>query len=213
VLTTDVIVKAVEEIKAKSEKRKFNQSLDLAINLNLDMSKAENRLNEEFSLPNGRGKPVKVGVIAEGELALQAKKVADLVITREELEEFAKNKKAAKKIVEEHDFFIAQTDLMPLIGRYLGTVMGPRGKMPKSIPVNAPIAPAVERLKRTVRIRTKEKPVLHVCVGTEDMEDKKLIENIEAVLKFLERKLEKGFASIKSAYLKTTMGPSVKIGV
>ncbi|MDI6654550.1 MAG: 50S ribosomal protein L1, partial [Candidatus Hydrothermarchaeota archaeon] len=129
------------------------------------------------------------------------------------LEELAKNKKAAKKIVEEHDFFIAQTDLMPLIGRYLGTVMGPRGKMPKPIPVNAPIAPAVERLKRTVRIRTKDKPVLHVCVGTEDMEDKKLIENIEAVSKFLERKLEKGFASIKSLYLKTTMGPSVKITV
>ncbi|MFH1774169.1 MAG: 50S ribosomal protein L1 [Methanobacteriota archaeon] len=212
-LTTDAIAKAVGEVKGKSEKRKFVQSLDLAINLNLDMSKPENRLNEEFSLPNGRGKPVKVGVIAEGELALQAKKVADLVITREDLEELAKNKKAAKKIVEEHDFFIAQTDLMPLIGRYLGTVMGPRGKMPKPIPVNAPIAPAVERLKRTVRIRTKEKPVLHVCVGTEDMEDKKLIENIEAVLKFLERKLEKGFTSINSVYLKTTMGPSVKIGV
>ncbi|MDI6654551.1 MAG: 50S ribosomal protein L1, partial [Candidatus Hydrothermarchaeota archaeon] len=80
VLTTDAIAKAVGEVKGKSEKRKFVQSLDLAVNLNLDMSKPENRLDEEFSLPNGRGKPVKIGVIAEGELALQAKKVADLVI-------------------------------------------------------------------------------------------------------------------------------------
>lgn len=212
-LTTDAIAKTVGEVKAKSKKRKFAQSLDLAINLDLDMSKPENRLNEEFPLPNERGKPVKVGVIAEGELALQAKKVADLVITREDLEELAKNKKAAKKIIEEHDFFVAQTDLMPLIGKYLGTIIGPRGKMPKPIPVNAPVQQAVERLRRTVRIRTKEKPVLHVCVGTEDMEDKKLTENIEAVLKFIERKLERGLAGIKSVYLKTTMGPSVKIGV
>lgn len=212
-LTTDAIAKTVGEVKAKSKKRKFVQSLDLAINLHLDMSKPENRLNEEFSLPNGRGKPVKVGVIAGGELALQAKKVADLVITKEDLEELAKNKKSAKKIIEEHDFFVAQTDLMPLIGKYLGTVMGPKGKMPKPIPDNAPVQQVVERLKRTVRVRTKEKPVLHVSVGTEEMEEKKLTENIEAVLKFLERKLERGFASIKSIYLKTTMGPGVKIDV
>lgn len=213
VLTTDAIAKTVGEVKANSKKRKFVQSLDLAINLDLDMSKPENRLNEEFPLPNERGKPVKVGVIAEGELALQAKKVADRVITKGDLEELAKNKKAAKKIVEEYDFFIAQTDLMPLVGKYLGTVMGPRGKMPKPIPVNAPVQQVVERLKRTVRIRTKEKPVIHVTVGTEDMEDKKLVENIEAVLKFLEQKLERGLAGIESVYLKTTMGQSIKIGV
>lgn len=212
-LTTDAIAKAVGEVKAKSKKRKFVQGIDLAINLSLDMSKPENRLNEELSLPNGRGKAVKVGVIAEGELALQAKKVADKVVTKEDLEELAKNKKAAKKIVEEHDFFIAQSDLMPLIGKHLGTVMGPRGKMPKPIPINAAIGPVVERLKKTVRIRTKEKPVLHISVGTEEMEEKKLTENIEAVLKFLERKLERGFASIKSVYLKTTMGQSVKLDV
>lgn len=213
VLTTDAIAKTVGEVKANSKKRKFVQSLDLAINLDLDMSKPENRLNEEFPLPNERGKPVKVGVIAEGELALQAKKVADRVITKGDLEELAKNKKAAKKIVEEYDFFVAQTDLMPLVGKYLGTVMGPRGKMPKPILVNASVQQVVERLKRTVRIRTKEKPVIHVTIGTEEMEDKKLVENIEAILKFLEQKLERGLARIKSVYLKTTMGQSVKIGV
>jgi large subunit ribosomal protein L1 len=207
------ILKALREVKEKQKERRFLQSIDLAVNLNLDMSKPENRLNEEVLLPNGRGKKVKVAVIAGGELALQAKKVADRVITKEELAELAKDKKLAKKLAREVDFFIAQADMMPLIGKTLGPVLGPRGKMPKPVPVNADIAPIVGRLRKTVRLRTKDKPVIHVAVGTEKMEDKKLAENVEAVMRFLERKLEKGYGNIKSVYLKSTMGPSVKIEV
>lgn len=205
------ISKALREVKEKGKKRKFLQSIDLVVNLNLDMSKPENRLNEDLLLPNGRGKGVKVAVIAEGELAHQAKKVADKVITKEELEELAKDKKAAKKLVRGIEFFIAQADMMPLVGKTLGTVLGPGGKMPKPVPVNADIAPVVERLRKTVRLRTKDNPVLHVMVGTEKMGDKKVAENVEALMHFLERKLEKGYSNIKSVYLKTTMGPSVKI--
>ena len=208
---TDDVLKAIKEAKEKQKKRGFTQSIDLAINLGIDASKPENRLNEEVILPAGRGREIKVAVVAEGELALQAKKVADRVITREELSELAKDKKEAKKLAKEYEFFIAQADMMPLVGKTLGTVLGPRGKMPKPVPANADIAPLVERLRRTVRIRTKDKPVLHVGVGTEDMDEAKVAQNVEAVMRLLERKLEKGYDDIKSVYLKTTMGPSVKV--
>ena len=213
-ITTEGVLKAVGGLKASSPKRKFRQSVDLALTLKeLDMSKPENRINEELVLPNGRGKEIKVGVIADGELALQAKKVADTVIMREELEELAKDKKAAKKLANGHDFFVAQSDMMSMIGKTLGPVLGPRGKMPKPIPANAQIAPVVERLKKTVRIKTKEKPTIHVVVAMEDMEEKQLAENIETVLRFIERKLERGMENVRSVYIKTTMGPGAKVEV
>ncbi|NOZ59583.1 MAG: 50S ribosomal protein L1 [Euryarchaeota archaeon] len=213
-MTTEKIVRAVGEARKASKKRNFTQSFDLAINLrDVDMSKPENRLSEEVVLPKGRGKPVKVAVIAGDELALAAKEHADLVITKEELEELAKDKKKAKKLANDIDFFIAQAELMPTIGRFLGPVLGPRGKMPKPVPPNAPIAAIVERLRRTVRLRTKDKPVIHVAVGSEEMSDEEIAQNVEAVLSHLERKLDKGMGNIKSVYIKTTMGPSVRVEV
>jgi|Deesub1362A_J573_1020465.scaffolds.fasta_scaffold00005_108 large subunit ribosomal protein L1 len=207
------ISRAVKEVKEKSKKRNFTQSIELAINLkDMDLNKPENRINEEIVLPNGRGKQVKICVIGEDELALQAKKIADKVITKEELESLAGKKREARKLAEEMDFFISPTNLMALVGKSLGPILGPRGKMPKPIPPGAPLQPLVDRLRKTVRIRTKENPVIHVPVGTENMEDKKIVENIEAVLGFIERKLEKGYNNIKSVYLSTTMGPSVKVG-
>jgi len=213
-LTTDAIAKTVGEVKAKAKKRNFVQSVDLAINLkDIDLKKPENRINEELALPKGRGKKLKVAVIADGEMALQAKEVADRVITKEELEELAKDKKAAKKIANDIDFFIAQSDLMTTVGRFLGPVLGPRGKIPKPLPPGAPIAPLADRLRKTVRLRSKDKPVIHVAVGTEDMSDEDIAENIETVLTHLERRLEKGFNNIRSVYIKTTMGPSVRLEV
>ncbi|NOZ82460.1 MAG: 50S ribosomal protein L1 [Euryarchaeota archaeon] len=213
-VSTEKLVEAVRSAREASKKRNFVQSFDLAVNLrDIDMSKPENRLNEEVVLPGGRGKQVKVGVIAGDELALAAKEHADLVITKEELQELAKDRKKAKKVAESADFFIAQADLMPLVGRVLGPILGPRGKMPKPVPPNAPLENIIARLRRTVRLRTKDKPVLHVAVGTEDMSDEDVAKNIEAVLTHLERKLDAGMGGIKSIYLKTTMGQSVKVEV
>ncbi len=213
-VSTEKLVEAVRSAREASKKRNFVQSFDLAVNLrDIDMSKPENRLNEEVVLPGGRGRQVKVGVIAGDELALAAKEHADLVITKEELQELAKDRKKAKKVAESADFFIAQADLMPLVGRVLGPILGPRGKMPKPVPPNAPLESIISRLRRTVRLRTKDKPVLHVAVGTEEMSDEDVAKNIEAVLTHLERKLDAGMGGIKSIYLKTTMGQSVKVEV
>ncbi len=206
------IEEAVKQALEKSKKRKFTQTVELIINLqNIDLKRPENRINAEIVLPNGLGKQRKICVIAEGELAYKAKEMGLRVIARKDIEELAKNKRAAKKLAKNYDFFIAQADLMPLVGRYLGRFLGPRGKMPKPVPINADLKPIVERVNRTVRIRLKENPVIHLPVGSENMEINKIVENIKTVLETVESKLEKGKSQIADIYIKTTMGPAVKV--
>ncbi|RMF88881.1 MAG: 50S ribosomal protein L1 [Methanobacteriota archaeon] len=210
-VTTEEIVKAVGEVK-KAPKRKFRQTVDLVVNLkNLDMNRPENRIDQEVVLPEGRGKDVRIALFAEGELAHQSKKIVDTVLSKDEIEALAKDKKKAKAYAERHSFFLAQTDLMALIGKSLGPVLGPRGKMPRPVPPNMDIKPLVERLKKTVRIRTKDKLTFHLPVGTEDMDDAAIARNVEAVLNVLENRFGKGAHNIRSVYLKTTMGPSVRL--
>jgi len=207
------IIEAVKEAKEKAKERKFKESIDLSISFkNLDLKKPENRISTEITLPHPINKPVKVCVIASGDLEVRAKNEGiDSVLSRTDLEKFLSDRKAAKKLAKQFDFFLAQVDLMPLVGRSLGPVLGPRGKMPKPIPPTADVKSLVEQYRRTVRIRMRNNPVIHVRVGTKDMEDEKIAENIKTVLEFLLEKLEKGIQNIKSIYVKTTMGPPVPI--
>ncbi|MCD6523169.1 MAG: 50S ribosomal protein L1 [Candidatus Diapherotrites archaeon] len=205
---------AIEKAKTASPKRKFTQTVDLAINFrNIDFTKPENRLNMEVVLPKGKGKEVKICVICGDELASNAKGVVDKIIKANEIEEYGKNKKKLKKIANEFDFFIAEAPLMPQIGKLFGQVLGPRGKMPKPVPPGANIKPIVERLKKTIIIRTKGKylPVIHAPIGTEVMPVDDLVENAMAVINAVKDKLPDKEGNIKSIFVKTTMGPSVKV--
>jgi len=207
------ILEAVKKAKEESKPRNFTQSIDVVITIkDLDVKKPENRIDEEVLLPNGRGKDVKIAFIADGELALLAKNAgANMVINKGELEEMGKDRKGAKKIANRHDFFVAQADMMPLVGRFLGPVLGPRKKMPKPVPATAKPEPIMERLKSTVKVRIKDQPVIQALVGTQDMDDELIAANIESVLAVLDQKLEKGRNQIKSMYVKTTMGPVVRV--
>lgn len=211
-MTQDVI-KAVKKAKEESKPRNFTQSMDVIINVrDLDVKKPENRFNEEVTLPNGRGKDVKIGVIADGELIVQAKNAGvNLVINKEDLEALGKDRKAAKKAANSVDFFIAQADMMPLVGRFLGPVLGPRNKMPKPVPASIKLDPLLERLQNTVKVGIKQQPSIQIIVGSQDMTDKELAENIETVLTVLDRQLDKGRSQIKSMFIKTTMGPTVRV--
>ena len=200
--------KALESAK----KRKFTETVELAINLkDVDLTIPKNRIQDDIILPHGRGKAVRICVIGGGELALKAKAVADLVITPDELGTIADSKKEAKKIANSIDYFIAEAPLMAVVGKKLGTVLGPRGKMPKPIPPGVDPAGMVENLRKSVSIRTKDKITFHAPVGTADMDPVKIADNIDAVIKRVETRLEKGKMNIASSYVKTTMGPSERI--
>lgn len=207
------ILEAVKKAKEQTKPRNFTQSVDVIITIkDLDVKKPENRFDEEVVLPNGRGKEVKIAFIADGDLAVQAKDAgANLVIKKPELEELGKNRKDAKKLANKHDFFVAQADMMPMVGRFLGPVLGPRKKMPKPVPASAKAEPILERLRDTIKVRIKDQPVVQAIVGTQDMDDELIADNVEAVLAVLDRNLEKGRSQIKSMYVKTTMGPVVRV--
>ncbi len=205
-------VMAVQKALEGAKKRKFTETVELAINLkDVDLSIPKNRIQDDIILPNGRGKAIRVCVIGGGELALKAKDVADLVITPEELQTIADNKKQAKKIANSIDYFIAEAPLMAVVGKRLGVVLGPRGKMPKPIPPGVDPSNMIDALRRTVSVRTKDKMTFHAPVGTTEMPIEQLADNIETLLKRIEVKLEKGRMNIASSYVKTTMGPSERL--
>lgn len=206
------IVEAVKKALEGAKERKFMESVELSINLkDIDLSIPKNRIDEDILLPKGRGKKVKVAVFGSGDLALKAKAVADRVITPEELDTIASNKRNAKKLGNEYNFFVAEAPMMVNIGKKLGIALGPRGKMPKPIPPQADPAPIVNALRNTVKARSKDKKTFHVPIGTKEMKPEDIAENIEAVVKRLESKLERGRANIASIYVKTTMGPAIKV--
>jgi len=100
---------------------------------------------------------------------------------------------------------------MPLVGKTLGPVLGPRGKMPVPVPPTADIAALIEKHKKTIVLRLRNQPILQCRVGMENMKDEELTDNIQAILRVLEGKLKKGMKNIRLAYLKTAMGEPVKI--
>jgi large subunit ribosomal protein L1 len=208
------ISNAVEKILQESKKlnRKVKQNIDLVVNLkNIDLNNPKNRIDEEIILPNGRGNKAKVAIFASGELALKSKKLVDLLIQPEEIEDLSSNKKEFKKIVDNHHFFIAEAPLMPTIGKTLGTVLGPRGKMPKPVPPNADISGLVKNLHKTIKLRSKSNKTFHTIAGNEEMSTEQIETNIDAIIKRLEGTLERGRLNIGSIYIKTTMGPVERV--
>lgn len=212
-VSKDAIAKAIADMKGKSEKRKFNQTVELAVKLrDLDLKRPESRINESIELPTPASKDVKVCVIAGGDLAVRAKTAgADLVIGKEDLDKMGREKKQARKLAQNYDFFVAEAPLMPQVGKSLGQMLGPRGKMPTPVPPTAPIDEVIKRQRRNVRLKMKDQPVIQVKVGTEDMPDDTLVQNIQTVISRLESKLEKGSKNISGVAVKTTMGPLVKV--
>jgi len=210
----EAIAKTVKKVKESSGKRKFKQSIDLAINLrDVDPSKPESKINLEVTLPKPVPKQVKICALVYGDTAVRAKEGGvNRVVEREEIEALGSDKKKAKKLASEFDFFIARADLMPLIGKNLGPVLGPRGKMPTPVNPTANLAPVIERLKRIVKVKIGKQTIALMRVGTETMKDEDIVENVQAVIEALVAKLERGDKNIRSIYLKTTMGSSIKVG-
>ncbi|MCJ7560248.1 50S ribosomal protein L1 [Candidatus Bathyarchaeota archaeon] len=212
-LDKKTILDAVKEAKEKSGQKKFNQTVDLILDIKeIDMKSPEGKIQEVVELPHATGKPNKVCVIASGEFAFKARNAnADNVIERADLEGLAGKKKELRKLASDYDMFISEAPLMPLVGRILGPVLGPRGKMPLPVPPNADIASLITKHRKTIVVRMRNQPTIQCSVGTENMSEEELSDNIQAVLRVLEGKLKRGLKNIKYAYIKTSMGTPVKI--
>lgn len=200
--------KALEELR-KEKKRKFNQTVDLIINLQKYNIK-KNPLNLFVQLPY-KIKEKKICAFFEME--------NDYVetITKNNFKKYS-DKKELKKLVKKFDFFIAQASLMASVATNFGRVLGPAGKMPSpqlGILLNAekkPIAELKEKISNSIRIRTKEASI-KLAIGKEDMEDKEIIENILQVYNTILKSLQKGNDNIKNIELKFTMTKPKKIKI
>ncbi|MCI4346830.1 MAG: 50S ribosomal protein L1 [Thermoplasmata archaeon] len=205
-------IDAVTEALAKAPERKFSESVELAINLKeLDLTVPKNRIEDEIALPHGRGRPIKVAVFGTPELCQKIKGVADVTISSAELDDVVKDKKQAKRLAETVDFFLAEAPLMPTIGKRLGVVLGPRGKMPRPVPPGTDPSNLVNALKRSIRVRSKGNRTFHAAVGNRRMPAAEIAANVDAVLGRVLAKLERGRSNIESVYVKTSMGPSVRL--
>jgi large subunit ribosomal protein L1 len=205
---TDMIKKARE----RSEKKKFNQSVELIVTLkDIDVKKGFT-LNEVVNLPHPASRKASICVVGSGDLALRARKAnADRVIEGEELDRIGTNKKEAKKLVRGYDFFVSDTSLMPAVGKALGQYLGPRGKMAAPIPFNAPIETILDRFRTSVRVRSKGQLTVSCKIGDESMSDQDLVNNALAVLGSIEKKMPAGDKNMKNLLIKLTMGKTVKL--
>jgi large subunit ribosomal protein L1 len=210
----DSIEEAVSRALDEAPPRNFHETVDLAINLrDLDLNDPNNRVDESIVLPSGTGQETSIVVFAEGETALRAEDVADRVLSGDDLEELGDDTDAAKDLADETDFFVAQANLMQDIGRYLGTVLGPRGKMPTPLQPDDDVVETVNRMKNTVQLRSRDRRTFHTRVGAEDMTADEIATNIGVIVRRLEGDLEKGPLNIDGIYVKTTMGPAVEVPV
>ena len=196
----------------KTSTTKFDASVELAINLNLDTKKADQQLRGTICLPNGTGKTKRILVIAKGPKAEEAKQAgADFVGDTDYLE------KIEKENWFEFDVLIATPDMMPVLGK-LGKVLGPKGLMPnpKTGTVTMDINKAVSEVKQgRIEYRTDSYGNVHAIIGKVSFTEKQLLENLEAFVSLI---LKTKPATVKGTYVKNisiaaTMGPGIKIDI
>ena len=207
------LLDAVKEAKTKSGERKFNQTVDFVLDIKeIDMKAPEGKITEVVELPHASDKPNKICFVASGELALKAKRAnADNVIERPDLDALAGKKKELRKLASSYDVFLSEASLMASVGRTLGPVLGPRGKMPVPVPPNADVDALIAKHRKTVIVRMRNQPIIQTTVGTVSQSDEDLVDNILAVLRVLEGKLKRGLKNIDVVFVKTSMGTPVKI--
>ncbi|MGI0078704.1 MAG: 50S ribosomal protein L1 [Nitrososphaerales archaeon] len=204
--------KIIEEIsKARSDdysKRNFVQSFELILRLkDVDVKKTDLNINEIVFLPNRLSELAKICIFAAGDNAVRAQKAgADRVIESAELDRLASEKRTAKKLAREYQFFLADTSLMPKIGKILGQFLGPKGRMPAPVLPNAPLESMLTRYRTAVRVKSRGSLSVAGKVGDESLEDSKVADNALAVISQVEKKLPNGEKNIQSLMVKKTMG-------
>ena len=206
------ILGLIQESKKSEKDRKFKQALELYILFkDIDVKKGF-ALNEVIQLPKQMTNPAAVCVMATGDMGLKAKDAkADQVLDNAEIDDLAKNKRESRKLINKYDFFLADTKLMPIVGKSLGQLMGPRGKMPTPVPFNAPIESFLERFRHSIRVRVKNSLSLSCKIGDETMNENDLASNAMTIIHAIEKKLPNGDKNFKKFMIKTTMGKAIKI--
>ena len=203
--------KMIKDAKTGDKERKFRQTVEMYVILkDIDVKKGF-AMNETIQLPKKLSTPTTVCVMAGGDMGIKAKSAnADRVVNGDELSTIAANKREARKFINNYDFFLADTQLMTTVGKVLGQLLGPRGKMPIPVPFNAPIESFLDRFRSSIRVKVKNSLSMSCKIGDETMDDNDLAANAHAILNAIEKKLPSGDRNIRRIMVKTSMGKPVK---
>jgi len=206
------LLETIKEAKKSEKERKFKQSLEMIMVFrDIDVKKGFT-INEVIQLPNEMTTPAKICVIASGDMGTKAKNAnADEILDNDGVTNLAQDKRKSRKLLNKYDFFLADTKLMPVVGKSLGQLMGPRGKMPTPVPFNADIQSFLDRFKKSIRVRLKSTLALSCKFGDVSMTETDLAANANAIISAIEKKLPNGDKNLKKIMIKTTMGKTVKL--
>jgi large subunit ribosomal protein L1 len=200
------LAEAVDTLK-KTKAPKFDETVDVAVRLGIDIKKSDQVVRGAISLPHGVGKTMRVICFAKGDKVEAAKAAGAIEVGGDEL---------AKRITEgyaDFDVVVAAPDMMGIVGR-LGKVLGPQGKMPspKNGTVTPDVASAVKEFRAgKVQVRADAAGIVHAPVAKRSFANQKIVENVEALMTFL-RSQKPATAKgeyIQSVALSTTMGPGI----
>lgn len=201
------------KIAKEASYAKFDASIDLAFNLNLDVRQADQQLRGSLSLPHGTGKSVKVLAATDNpeQVKLAKENGAEFVVDQQELNEILASGKF------DFDIIITEPKMMPFFGRY-GKLLGPKGLMPnpKTGTVTPMVGKAVAEVKKgKANYRTDKNGVIHTMIGKASMDDAKILENAQTVVDLI-KKLKP--SAVKGTYIQNftvsaTMGSSVKVKI
>ena len=209
------VLKALAELESKSKKRKFEQSVELIVNLSgIDSRKPDQQVDLKVELPHSTGK-------GEGKALLFAQSKPFIDAVKEDFarvipaDEIPKLKKKDVQDILSYDVLLAEGPVMIPVGKYLGQELAPKGKLPKPVePEPGKVRVELKKMKSLVRItnrKGKGVPILQVMVGKESMKPEELAENIVRVYSEVEKALPKQKQNIKSVFVKKTMSPAVRV--
>ncbi len=200
---------AVKILKEAAKARKFDETIEIAMNLAIDPKHADQAVRGMVSLPNGTGSSVTVAVFARDAKAEEAKAAGADFVGAEDLADDVK----AGKI--DFDRCIATPDMMPLVGQ-LGKVLGPKGLMPnpKLGTVTPDVKKAVGDAKGgAIEFRAEKSGIVHAGVGKASFDEKKIIENVQAFVDAIQKARPSGAKGtyIEKVSITSTMGPGIKL--
>jgi len=198
----------VKMVKERA-KAKFDETIEVAINLNIDPRQSDQTVRGVLALPNGTGKTLRVAVFAKGDKAKEAQAAGADIVGAEDLAE-----KVQKGEIE-FDRVVASPDMMPLVGK-LGKILGPRGLMPnpKLGTVTADVASAVKAVKGgQVEYRAEKAGIIHCGIGKASFTEAALIQNLRALFGAVQKAKPAGAKGsyIRKVTLCSTMGPGVTL--
>ena len=211
------VLETIKVLREFSKKRNFKQSVDLIINLKeINVKKQDSQIDQYTVLPHPRKKKLKICALVGSELAESAK-VFDEIVVQQDFPKYQANPELINALTKKFDVFVAQANIMTQIATTFGRTLGPKGLMPNP-KAGCVVAPGANlnvisaKLQKTVRLQAKKEPIIKVSIGSEDMGDEDLAENILSVYNSLVPSLPQEEGNVKNVLLKTTMSPAIKIG-